>query len=114
MENAERAATDRPIKQATELRDAHGGAMEEKDARVARMPSFATCSIEQKLERLRDALMTVAAQQRIIGPIAISAQNLAENHDHGTHGVMKPLGSKFLNEPGYSNSPMDSVLALLR
>lgn len=83
------------------------------DAKAACPPRWESLPIEQKIERLRDALRITADQQAVIGAIAVTANNLVRSHGHGPQGVMKPVHD-WVNEPGYGSRPMDVVKDLLR
>ena len=86
------------------------------DAMAKRDQDWGECGIEQKINRLRDALMTLAIQGQHAGAQAHEAVKIAKAHQHGGRGevvvpVIETIGELVGRE--YSEHPFERVRRLL-
>jgi len=87
-----------------------------KEMEAERERSWSECGIEQKINRLRDALMTVAGQGQQAGAQSHEALKIAKAHQHGGRGevllpVIETIGE--LMGRNYAEHPFERVRRLL-
>lgn len=92
------------------------GAAKAQTHGVARERTWQEIGIEEKVERVRDALLSLEGQVNIAGRDAVQGKRLVEAHMHNAQGyVMVPPHDVFNGGPyAWSDSPVSHALRLLR
>lgn len=90
-----------------------------KAAQAAQEKSWSECGLEEKVERLRHALLSLAGQADVAGRLATEAHEIVMLHDHHPlKGLMRPVqaGNAWANESQssrWSDHPLKHLLRLL-